>query len=299
MSSLGTQAGGGNQRAGALAQALRSDFWLRYWRNRNAVAGTIIVVLVLLMAVFAPLLAPHNYENVNLLAVWSEPGEPYLLGGDALGRDILSRLIVGARVSLLVAVSVLSITLSIGITVGMVAGYFGGWTETLIMRTADIIFAFPELILAILVAAMLGPGKLTVIIALSLVWWPGIARLTRSLVLSWKSELFVDAAIACGTTPQRILVRHLLPNIVAPIIVRASIGVGFIIMAEATLSFLGIGVQEPEPTWGGMIRDGLVALRTEPYLALSGSLALGITIIGFNMLGDGLRDLLDPRIRDR
>ena len=167
------------------------------------------------------------------------------------------------------------------------------------MRTVDIIFAFPELILAILVAAVLGPGKLTVVIALSLVWWPGVARLTRSLVLSWKNELFVDAAIACGTKPYRIMIRHLLPNIVAPIIVRASIGVGFIIMAEATLSFLGIGVQEPEPTWGGMIRDGLIALRTEPYMALFGSLALGITIIGFNMLGDGLRDLLDPRIRER
>jgi ABC-type dipeptide/oligopeptide/nickel transport system permease subunit len=264
----------------------RSDFWLRYRRNRNAMAGTAIVLLVTFVAIFAPLLAPHSYENVDMLAVWSEPGAKHLLGGDGLGRDILSRLIVGARVSLLVAVSVLAITLSIGITLGMVAGYFGGWAETIIMRTVDIIFAFPELILAILVAAVLGPGTVTVIIALSLVWWPGIARLTRSLVLSWKGEIFVDAAIACGTRPYRILLRHLLPNIVAPIIVRASIGVGFI-------------VQEPEPTWGGMIRDGLVALRTEPYLALFASLALGVTIIGFNLLGDGLRDLLDPRIRDR
>jgi ABC-type dipeptide/oligopeptide/nickel transport system permease subunit len=285
--------------ADRLASQERSDFWLRYRRNRNAMAGTAIVLLVTLVAIFAPLLAPHSYENVDLLAVWSEPSAEHLMGGDALGRDILSRLIVGARVSLVVAVSVLLITLSVGITLGMVAGYFGGWAETIIMRTVDIIFAFPELILAILVAAMLGPGTITVIIALSLVWWPGIARLTRSLVLSWKGEVFVDAAIACGTRPYRILLRHLLPNIVAPIIVRASIGVGFIIMAEATLSFLGIGVQEPEPTWGGMIRDGLVALRTEPYLALFASLALGITIIGFNMLGDGLRDLLDPRIRDR
>ncbi len=277
----------------------RSDFWIRYRRNRNAVIGTVIVIAVTLAAIFAPLLAPQDYERINMLAVWSVPNADNLLGGDGLGRDILSRLIVGARVSLLVAVSVLAVTLSFGICVGMIAGYFGGWAETLIMRTADIIFAFPELILAILVAAVLGPGKLTVIIALSLVWWPGIARLTRSLVLSWKNELFVDAAIACGTRPHRILIQHLLPNIVAPIIVRASIGVGFIIMAEATLSFLGIGVQEPEPTWGGMIRDGLIALRTEPFLALSASLALGITIIGFNMLGDGLRDLLDPRIRER
>jgi ABC-type dipeptide/oligopeptide/nickel transport system permease subunit len=181
----------------------------------------------------------------------------------------------------------------------MIAAWFGGWAETLIMRTVDIIFAFPELILAILVAAIIGPGTLTVIVALSLVWWPGIARLTRSLVLSLKNELFVDAAIACGSPPRKILIRHLLPNIIAPIIVRGSIGVGFIIMAEAALSFLGIGVQEPQPTWGGRIRDGLPALRTDPYLALYASAALGITIIGFNLLGDGLRDILDPRIRDR
>ncbi len=293
---------GEDQAVGAIDEPTfdtRSDFWIRFRRNRNAMIGTVIVIVVTLVAVFAPWIAPHDHEQVNMLAVWSLPDSSYLLGGDGLGRDILSRIIVGARVSLLVAVSVLAITLSFGICVGMVAGYFGGWAETLIMRTVDIIFAFPELILAILVAAVLGPGKLTVVIALSLVWWPGVARLTRSLVLSWKNELFVDAAIACGTKPYRIMIRHLLPNIVAPIIVRASIGVGFIIMAEATLSFLGIGVQEPEPTWGGMIRDGLIALRTEPYMALFGSLALGITIIGFNMLGDGLRDLLDPRIRER
>ena len=168
------------------------------------------------------------------------------------------------------------------------------------MRGADIVFAFPELILAILVAAMLGPGTPTVIVALAIVWWPGIARLTRSLTLGAP-----DAS--CSSTrrwsaprgPSGSSLRHVLPNIVPPLIVRASIGVGFIVMAEATLSFLGIGVQEPLPTWGGMIRDGLVALRTEPYLALSASAALGVTIVGFNLLGDGLRDILDPRVRDR
>ena len=276
-----------------------SDLWLRFRTNRNAVVGTIMVLFVIIVAIFAPLLTPHNFETVNLLAVWSAPNSEFLLGGDSIGRDILSRLIMGARVSLLVAVSVLVITLSFGITVGMIAGYFGGWPETIVMRTVDIIFAFPELILAILVATMLGPGKLTVIISLSLVWWPGIARLTRSLVLTIRSELFIDAAIACGTPAHRILFRHFLPNIIAPLVVRASIGVGFIIMAEATLSFLGLGVQEPEPTWGGMIRDGLVSLRTEPYLAIFASLALGFTIIGFNILGDGLRDFLDPRLREK
>jgi ABC-type dipeptide/oligopeptide/nickel transport system permease subunit len=282
-----------------LLSFLRSDAVLRFRRNRNAVLGAIIVLLVVLVAVFAPFLAPRDHEAVDLFAVWSPPSSEHLLGADGLGRDILSRLIYGAQTSLLVAVSVLAVTLTLGIAAGMTAGYFGGWPETVIMRTVDILFAFPELILAILVAAVLGAGKVTVIIALSLVWWLGIARLTRSLVLQVKTELYVDAAIACGTRPHRILIRHLLPNIVAPIIVRASIGVGFIVMSEATLSFLGIGVQEPEPTWGGMIRDGLLTLRTDPYLALFASAALGVTIIGFNLLGDGLRDLLDPRIRDK
>jgi ABC-type dipeptide/oligopeptide/nickel transport system permease subunit len=231
--------------------------------------------------------------------VWEPPGEDFTLGTDQLGRDILSRLLVGARVSLIVAFSVLAIAMATGVAIGMAAAWRGGWVDAVAMRAADITFAFPELIIAILVAAMLGPGIPTVILSLALVSWPGIARITRSLVLGLRNELFVDAAIACGTRPVTILLRHCLPNIVAPLIVRASVGVGFIIMAEATLSFLGLGVQEPLPSWGGMIRDGLPALRTDPHLALAASAVLGVTIIGFNLLGDGLRDLLDPRIRDR
>jgi len=284
---------------GLLRRAAGSDFLLRFRRNRNAMIGSVIVFVVVVVAVLAPVIAPYDPAFINMLAIWEPPGGEYLLGTDSLGRDVFSRIVHGARVSLIIAGSVLAITLVVGVTLGMIAGYFGGWAETLIMRTVDVIFAFPELILAILVAAALGTGTVTVIIALSLVWWPGIARLTRSLVLSVREEMFVDAAIASGTPAWKILARHLLPNIVSPIIVRASVGVGFIIMAEATLSFLGIGVQEPTPTWGGMIRDGLASLRTDPHLALYTSLALGVTIIGFNMLGDGLRDLLDPKVRDR
>ncbi len=283
----------------ALDERASPDFWRRFRRSRNARLGGILVVLVTVAAIAAPWLAPYEYEDTDLLAVWAEPSRAHFLGGDALGRDVLSRLIIGARVSLLVAISVLALTLTVGTLAGMVAGYFGGWVDAFLMRSADIVFAFPELILAIVVAAMLGPGTRTVILALAIVWWPGIARLTRSLTLALRTELFVDAAIVSGTRPLTILVRHVLPNVVPPLIVRASIGVGFIVMAEATLSFLGIGVQEPMPTWGGMIRDGLVALRTEPYLALSASVALGVTIVGFNLLGDGLRDILDPRVRDR
>jgi len=202
-------------------------------------------------------------------------------------------------VSLLIALSVLAITLTVGVTFGMLAGYRGGLVDAAVMRVVDVIFAFPELIFAVLLATVLGTGTRTVVAALAVVWWPGIARLTRSLVLSLRTALFIDAAVTSGTPRRTIMLRHLLPNVVAPIITRASIGVGFLVTAEATLSFLGIGVQEPTPSWGGMIRDGLSALRTEPQLALFASLALGITIIGFNLLGDGLRDLLDPRARDR
>ncbi|MBM3532130.1 MAG: ABC transporter permease [Alphaproteobacteria bacterium] len=277
----------------------RSDFWPKFRRNRNAVAGSIIVSFVVLVAIFARLIAPYEYDETDILFTWAHPSAEHPLGTDALGRDILSRLIVGAQVSLTVAFAVLGITLTIGIMMGMIAGYFGGRLDAAIMRTVDIIFAFPDIIFAILLASVMGPGIITVIVSLSVVWWPGVARLTRSLVLQLRTELYVDAAIASGTPPFTILLRHFLPNIVAPLIVRASIGVGFIIMAEATLSFLGIGVQEPRPSWGGMIRDGIVSLRTEPYLALSASTALGLTIIGFNLFGDGLRDILDPRIKDR
>jgi ABC-type dipeptide/oligopeptide/nickel transport system permease subunit len=285
--------------AGRISDEPRFRLLRRFFRQRAGVAGAGTVALVVLVALFAGWLAPHPYDATDLLNTWAPPDSANLLGTDELGRDIASRLIVGARVSLIVALSVVGITLVIGVTVGMLAGYYGGLVDTLLMRSVDIVLAFPELVLAILVAAVVGPGLATVIIALSLVWWPGIARLTRSLVLVQKQELYVDAAIVCGTPAVEIMWRHILPNIVAPLLVRASVGVGFIIMAEATLSFLGLGVQEPIPSWGSMIRDGLPALRSDPMLAVSGSVVIGLTIIGFNLLGDGLRDALDPRLHGR
>ena len=277
----------------------RPGFARRFARNRNAAAGAAIVAAVVLVAVAARWVAPYSFEDTDLLSVWGRPSAGHPLGTDSLGRDTLSRLLVGAQVSLTIALSVLAITLTVGIALGMVAGYFGGTADGLIMRVVDVVLAFPELIFAILLSTVLGSGVRTVVAALAVVWWPGIARLTRSLVLALRAEPFVEAAVAAGIPTPALLWRHLLPNIVAPIVTRASIGVGFIITAEATLSFLGIGVQEPLPSWGGMIRDGLTALRTDPYLALFSSLALAVTIIGFNLLGDGLRDLLDPRVASR
>ncbi len=276
-----------------------ADFLRRFWHTRSAVLGFALVALAVSVALLSHWIAPLDFSRTNMAFIWEPPGHDFTLGTDALGRDVLSRLIVGASVSLVVALSVLTISLVIGTAAGMAAAWYGGWFDSLVMRTADITFAFPDLIIAILIAAMLGPGISTVILSLSIVSWPGIARLTRSLVLSLRNELFVDAAIVCGTRPAVILLRHCLPNIVPALIVRASVGVGFVVMAEATLSFLGLGVQEPLPSWGGMIRDGLPALRSDPHLALAAGVALGVTIIGFNLLGDGLRDLLDPRIRDR
>ena len=275
------------------------DFLRRFLHTRSAVLGFVLVALAVLVAVLSPWITPVDFSRTNMAFVWEPPGEDFVLGTDAVGRDVLSRLIVGAAVSLVVALSVLVIALLLGTTLGMAAAWRGGWFDTLVMRAADITFAFPDLIIAILIAAMLGPGIPTVILSLALVSWPGIARLTRSLVLSLRHELFVDAALVCGTPAATILLRHCLPNIVPALIVRASVGVGFVVMAEATLSFLGLGVQEPLPSWGGMIRDGLPALRSEPHLALAAGAALGVTIIGFNLLGDGLRDLLDPRIKER
>ncbi len=277
------------------ANPMQKDWVLKFRRSRNAVLGAAIVGVIALIALLSGVIAPHDFKNTDLMAAWAPPNSTHLLGADELGRDILSRLIVGARITLIVALSVLTITMIIGITLGMIAAYYGGWADAIIMRFVDIIFAFPELIFAILVATVMGPGLSTVIVALSMVWWPGITRLTRSLALSVRGELYIDAAIVNQTPTRVILWRHILPNIVTPLIVRGSIGVGFIITAEATLSFLGIGIQEPTPSWGGMIRDGLGSLRLDPYLAIFSSIALGVTIIGFNLLGDGLRDIFDPK----
>lgn len=281
------------QRAGG------AGFWRRFRRSRNAMIGGAIVLAVIIVAVLAPWIAPKDPTKVAVLMAWQPPGAGNLLGTDALGRDVLSRLIHGARISLLVALSVVAITMAFGTSLGLLAGWLRGHVDGLIMRIVDIVFAFPELIVALIVATVMGPGVATVIVALAMVFWPGVARLTRALVLSLREEPYVEAAIACGTPGHRIMWRHLLPNIAAPLILRASLGVGMIIMAEATLSFLGLGVQEPFPTWGGMIGDGLPHLRTDPHLALSAATVLALTMIGFNLLGDGLRDVLDPRSRGR
>jgi ABC-type dipeptide/oligopeptide/nickel transport system permease subunit len=286
-----------------VAAPMDDDSWgrtlRRLLRHRNVAIGGAIVAFVVMVAIFGPPLVAHSPDETDLFNPWSPPTAENWLGTDKLGRDILARLVGGARISLLVAGAVLAITLFVGAALGMLAGYLGGRIDAFVMRVVDIMLAFPEVVIAILIASMIGSGVPTVVLSLALVWWPGIARLTRSFVLQIREELYIDAAIVAGTSTAGIFRRHLLPNIAAPLLVRASVGVGFIVMAEATLSFLGLGIQEPLASWGGMIRDGLPALRTDPYLAVFGSLALGITIVGFNLLGDGLRDALDPKLQGR
>lgn len=268
-------------------------------RHPGVVIGVGIIVAVALIAGAADLLAPYPFGRTNLLDTWAPPSTEHLLGTDGLGRDILSRLIQGARTSLVIGVGVTALTLGFGVAYGAVAAWVGGRVDGAMMRLVDIVLAFPEVVLAILVASVLGPGIVTVIVALTLVWWPGVARLARSLVLVIRTEPYIDAARVAGRPALAILLGHVLPNMLAPILVRGSVGIGFIIMAEATLSFLGLGVQEPVPSWGGMIRDGLAVLRSDPHLAWSASALLALTIIGFNVLGDGLRDVLDPRHGER
>ena len=272
--------------------------WLsRLLANRNALIGGVMITIVLLVAIFAPWITPYDPNKVSILKAWQGPSMAHPFGTDALGRDVVSRLFAGARTSMLVALTVLSITLTIGTITGMSAAWYRGLADGLLMRAVDIVFAFPEVIIAILVASVMGPGTATIIVAMSMVWWPGIARLARSLVLGVREELFVEAAVASGTPVWRIMLLHFLPNIAPGLIVRASLGVGMIIMAEAGLSFLGIGIQEPNASWGGMIRDGLPNLKSDPHLALAASFALSFTMVGFNLLGDGLRDVLDPKRR--
>ena len=270
----------------------------------SVLAAAAVVAAVVLLTVFADWVAPARPNEQDITArlrppamaggAWSRP-----LGTDELGRDVLSRLLHGGRVSLAVGLLAVAVSCPLGVVIGLASGFFGGWIDRMLMRLTDIQLAIPTILLAMALVTVLGPGVLNLIVVLSVTGWTIYARLVRGETLALRSREFVEATRAAGAGEARIMFRHVLPNVVSPAIVVATFAVGSMVVLEATLSFLGIGVQEPLPTWGGMIRDGLVSLRTEPYLALSASAALGVTIVGFNLLGDGLRDILDPRVRDR
>jgi peptide/nickel transport system permease protein len=249
------------------------------------------------LALLAPWLAPYPYAEQDLLASRQPPSPSHWLGTDVLGRDVLSRMIWGTRVSLAVGLVVVGLEVLIGGGLGLVAGYRGGWTDLLALRVADVTFAFPPLLFAILIVALLGPSLINILLALVVVGWPELARLVRSEVLALRELEFVEAAHALGAGSGRVLGRHLVPNLAGTVLVQSSLRVGQVIVSESVLSFLGIGLQPPTPSWGSMVNEGLEHLRTTPSLVIFPSAGLVVIVLAFNFLGEGLREALDPRLR--
>jgi ABC-type dipeptide/oligopeptide/nickel transport system permease subunit len=278
------------------------ETWQRIAANKIALASMIFLGLLILAAAFVPMFLPFGYEqqlpDSRLLA----PGAKHIFGTDDLGRDILTRVLVGARISLMVAVSVECVVVFLGLTVGLIAGYRGGWIDSLLMRITDVLLAFPDVLLAILLLGTLGAtssrpetSAILVVVSLGVTGWPPLARLVRGQVVALRQREFVDAARSIGSGHGRILLHHILPNLVSPIIVAVTVDAAGVILAEATLSYLGIGVQRPMPSWGRMINDALDFYKSEPRLVIIPATMLSLTVIALNFLGDGLRDALDPR----
>jgi len=264
---------------------------------RVILAGA-LVLLLFLVALLAPFISPHDPIAVNADNAYLPPLSPgHALGTDELGRDLLSRMLWGARVSLPVAFVAVAVGLVAGGLIGLVSGYFGGVVDLLMMRLIDALLAFPALILAIAIVAALGPNLTNAMIAIGIVAIPVYARLVRALVLQLKQMEFIAASRSLGATPLRIVVRHVIPNLLTPVIVQVTLSAGFAILAEATLSFLGLGAQVPTPDWGQMINSGATFLENDPWLAIVPGAAISITVFSFNLLGDSLRDALDPRLR--
>ncbi|OGP77308.1 MAG: hypothetical protein A2Z13_01105 [Deltaproteobacteria bacterium RBG_16_64_85] len=267
----------------------------RFLRHRGATAGLFVVAALLLVALLAPWLSPFDPNALDLDSGLSGPSASHWLGQDKLGRDLFSRLIHGSRISVAVGLGTVSISLAIGLLAGSLSGFFAGKVDHLFMRLADILLAFPGILLAIGITAVLGPSLRNVLIALSLLGWVGYARLIRGQVLKVKELEFVQSARAAGSPPFRLLLAHILPNALSPIIVEATFGIARAIVAEAGLSFLGLGVAPPAPSWGAMINEGRHFLFVAPHIATVPGLAIMATVMAFNFIGDGLRDAMDVR----
>ena len=267
-------------------------------RRPVALVSAAVLLLVVLAALAGPLLAPYSANAVDLSRALQPPSGGHLFGTDELGRDVFSRVVLAARVSMLVSIVSVTIAFVVGVTLGLVAGYAGGWTDTVAMRVVDVMFAFPVLLLALSIVAILGPGLTTAIIAIGVVYTPIFARVARASTLSVREESYVRAARGMGARPLEIIVRHVLPNVAAPLIVQTSLSLAFAILSEAALSFLGLGVQPPEPSWGRMLFDARGYLDQAWWMAVFPGLAVFVTVLAFNLLGDTLRDVLDPSGRE-
>ncbi len=267
----------------------------RIARSRWTVAGLAVIVLLALVALGAPWLAPGDPYRGDLSAGLQPPSSAYLLGTDAQGRDVLSRVLYGARLSLTVGLGSQAVSLAVGLALGLVAGYSGRWVDATVMRVADVTLAFPSLLLLIAIAAAVKPSLPVICLVIGLVGWAGMARLVRGQVLVVRALDYVQAARALGASDARLVTRHILPNVLAPVIVATTLGIGGAIMAEAALSFVGLGAQPPTPSWGAMVAEGRDLLRVAPWVSLFPGLAIGVAVLGLNLLGDGLRDALDVR----
>ncbi len=276
---------------------LWGDAWVRLRRNKLAMIGGGFILLLTLLAVFAPLITPYRFDQQNYNAITQGPSAAHWLGTDELGRDVFSRLIYGARTSLAVGVFTQVIVLAIGLPIGAIAGYRGGRTDNWLMRFVDVMYAFPDILLIILLRSIFGGSIFMIFLAIGLVNWVTIARLVRGQILSLKERDFVNAAKAMGGDSGYITMRHLLPNSLGPVIVAITFGVPRAIFTEAALSYIGIGVKPPTPSWGAMIQDGYGMIFASPHLVIVPALALGLLMLSFTFLGDGLRDALDPRLR--
>lgn len=274
----------------------RSDMKARLKNNNLGLflsAG--ILIFFILAALFAGYIAPHDPEKANLELRLKEPCREYPFGTDHLGRCILSRIIFGARVSLLVGLLVVSSSFILGLAIGTLSGYYGGWLDEMVMRIVDAFLAFPSLLLALGIAGLFGAGFMNLVIALITVDWAGYARLARGSVMTVKEQDYIKAAKGLGAGDMHVILCHVIPNVISPLIVMATIGMGYVILSAAGLSFLGFGVQPPTPEWGSMLSEGKTYIRSAPYIMIFPGIAIMLTVIAFNYLGDELRDLLDPR----
>lgn len=286
----------GVEAAGDIEPPARRGIWLRYLlRDPKALVGALVLLLLVLAATFAPWITPYDPNHVDFLSAMQAPSLAHPLGVDDLGRDLLSRLIYGTRISLFVGVSTVAIALLVGVVLGLLAGYYGGWLDMVIMRYIDLQWAFPNILIAVYLVAVFGTGLANVIVAISLAYIDDFARIARGMVLSIKEEQYIDAARTVGVSDWRIMWRHILPNAMAPIIVQATVSVSYAILAEATLSFLGLGVEADTPTWGLILAEGRSFISRLWWVGVFPGLFIMITVLSINFLGDALRDLLDVR----
>jgi len=270
----------------------------RLKRNKLAILGLVILIFMVAIAIFAPVIAPEGFDNQNLDNNLQGPSAQHLFGTDEFGRDVLSRIIYGARISLFVGFFAVSISVFLGGGLGAIAGYFGGLADNVIMRSMDVLSAIPSILLAISISASLGPGLFNLMIAVGISSIPGYARLVRASVLSIRNIEYIEASKSAGASHMHIIVKHIIPNCLSPVIVQATLGVAFAILTAAGLSFIGLGIQPPNPEWGAMLSSGRGYIRDFPHLTLFPGLVIMLTILALNFLGDGLRDALDPKLKN-